>query len=74
MTWVLVLILIGRLSGSTNGIAAVSFGSQEACHSLVQALTVWNNEAAMMYPTDTPYVYAYCAPVTQTDAPTETGR
>ncbi len=62
MNWLLILILIGRLSGSTNGIATASFGSQEACESAVTAMEEWSSMANKKYPTATPYLHAFCVP------------
>lgn len=67
MNWILVLVLIGRLAGSTNGIATASFGSEGACQSVVTLMEEWSVTAAKKYPTDTPFVYAYCVPVSRTE-------
>ncbi len=63
MNWILVLILIGKMAGSVNTITTESFESEEACRSVVMIMEQWSEEARQMYPTDTPYVHAYCVPV-----------
>ena len=63
MSWTLILILINRFSGATDGIATASFGSEAACQSAVTAMQEWSERARTTYPTDTPFIHAICVPV-----------
>ena len=60
MSWILIIVLIGKMAGSTNSVTTARFSSSTSCAEAVQRLQAWNVEASQTYPTDTPHVHAFC--------------
>ena len=57
----------GRWAGVVGGWGAAGFGGQGTCESLVSTLKIWTTGVSKTSPTDAPFIYAYCVPVTRTE-------